>query len=213
MLVAPASGFRSRLERIFDALAPDAPRSDALLEQLEVWLDLTVRWNRRIDLTAARDADALADLLVADAVAIWNAGGMTRGERWLDVGSGVGAPGLALALLSPEISMTLIEPRQKRAAFLRTVLGALERSDVVVERRRSDALPAKYAEVAVSRATLPPEQWLAEGLRLATAGTWVLLAGGPAPVREDCVVVRDLTYRWPLGGAVRRAVRFAPVPR
>jgi len=202
------SGWLPRLERVVSALLPDGPEPGAaVLEQLAVWFDLTVRWNERLDLTAARDPDALVDLLVADALVIWGAERPAAGERWLDVGSGVGAPGLPIALLAPDAAMTLIEPRGKRAAFLRSVIGTLGRSDIAIERRRSDTLPDGCSQMTVSRAALPPEQWLSEGLRLATRGTWLLLAGSPPPDTTGLWVDRDLTYAWPLGGAKRRALR------
>ena len=96
-------------------------------QQLAVYCDLVVAWNQRVDLTAARSADELVDLLLADALAIASALPTVAGERWLDVGSGVGAPGIPLALLLP-LNMTLIEPREKRVAFLRTAVGSLSRA-------------------------------------------------------------------------------------
>jgi len=43
----------------------------------------------------------------------------------LDVGSGAGFPGVPLKILAPEISLTLLEPRQKRAAFLQVLIAEL----------------------------------------------------------------------------------------
>jgi 16S rRNA (guanine527-N7)-methyltransferase len=209
MLVPEGPGWQPRLERVLEALLPNGPKPEPeVLERLGVWLDLAVRWNERIDLTAARDPDTLVELLVADAAAIWGAEPPQPGERWVDVGSGIGAPGLTLALLAPDSIMTLIEPRTKRAAFLRSVIGELGRSDIQVERRRSETLPAGSAEMAVSRAALPPQAWLAEGMRLATRGTWVLLASGAPPALDGCIADRDLGYAWPHGGGERRALRF-----
>src|SRR5690606_15156917 len=104
-----------------------------LAMQLARWAELVAVWNQRIDLTAALSTAELVDLLVADAALIAQASAPSEGgepERWLDVGSGAGAPGLALALLRPESSMTLVEPRAKRVAFLRTALATLGRTDV-----------------------------------------------------------------------------------
>jgi 16S rRNA (guanine527-N7)-methyltransferase len=173
------------------------------------YLDELVVWNRRMDLTAARSPEELVDLAVADAAVI---AGASRGEGgWVDVGSGAGAPGLALALWHPAIRMTLVEPRERRVAFLRTVIGKLGLARVTVERMRSDRLPSGAFDTAVSRATLPPVDWLPEGARLSSGAVWVLLARDDPPrvagLRSDL----DLTYAWPLTGATRRAIRYVPV--
>jgi 16S rRNA (guanine527-N7)-methyltransferase len=179
--------------------------------------ELVAKWNERIDLTAARDADELIDLLFADAAAILGnratspeeaSSGSPARERWLDVGSGVGAPGVALALLEPELEMTLVEPRAKRVAFLRTLLVGVDRLDVTVERSRSETLADGSCDVAVSRATLPPAEWLHEGARIARRDIWVLLAREAPPALDGLEIVKSVEYRWPLTDKARRAVCY-----
>jgi 16S rRNA (guanine527-N7)-methyltransferase len=102
--------------------------------------------------------------------------------------------------------MTLVEPRTKRVAFLRTAAGALERPDITVSRSRSDEFLAASCDVAVSRATLPPPEWLKEGARLARRGVWLLLARAAVPDLDGREVLADIAYTWPLTGAQRRAV-------
>jgi 16S rRNA (guanine527-N7)-methyltransferase len=179
--------------------------------QLLAYCDLVVAWNQRVDLTAARDADELVDLLLADALAITATRRGVAGERWFDVGSGAGAPGLPLALMAP-VKMTLIEPRNKRVAFLRTAAGSLRRPDIVVSRASSDAFPSASCDVAVSRATLPPPEWLAEGTRLATRSVWLLLAKASLPEVDERRILADISYRWPLTGVERRAVCLSAEP-
>jgi len=201
---APPEGFESRVEQALSSF--DLPHvSVRAKEQLCAYCELAVTWNQRVDLTAARSADELVDLLLADALAISAALPGATGERWFDVGSGIGAPGIPLALLSP-LKMTLIEPRTKRVAFLRTAAGALGRPDITVARSRSDEFAPASCEVAVSRATLPPPEWLAEGARLATRSVWLLLAKAAVPDLDGRDVLADVAYTWPLTGAQRRAV-------
>ncbi len=201
---APPEGFEARVERALSSFAlPNVAPS--VVHQLIAYCDLAVTWNQRLDLTAARSPDELVDLLLADALAIANACTTSQDERWLDVGSGVGAPGIPLALLLP-VKMTLIEPREKRVAFLRTAVGSLSRPDIAVRRTRSEVLPQASCEVAVSRATLPPQEWLTEGARLATNGVWLLLAKAGLPELGGRRVLTDIRYQWPLTGAERRAV-------
>ncbi|MEI9949667.1 MAG: RsmG family class I SAM-dependent methyltransferase [Pseudomonadota bacterium] len=200
---APPEGFESRVEQALSSF--DLPVSARVKEQLCAYCELAVSWNQRVDLTAARSADELVDLLLADAFAISRTRPGAAGERWFDVGSGIGAPGIPLALLSP-IKMTLIEPRTKRVAFLRTAAGSLGRPDITVSRSRSDEFLAASCDVAVSRATLPPPEWLSEGARLATHGVWLLLAKAGIPDLDGRAILADIAYPWPLTGAQRRAV-------
>jgi 16S rRNA (guanine527-N7)-methyltransferase len=201
---APPEGFDSRIERALASfgLTNSAPR---IGQQLVTFCDLVVVWNQRVDLTAARDADELVDLLLADALAITAARRAPPGQHWLDVGSGVGAPGIPLALLAP-IQMTLVEPRTKRVAFLRTAAGSLGRPDIAVNRARSQELPDASCAVAVARATLPPPAWLKEGARLASESVWLLLAKAGLPDLRERKILADVSYQWPLTGFERRAV-------
>lgn len=201
---APPEGFGSRVTQALSSFELPSV-TPAVIAQLCAYCDLAVAWNQRVDLTAARSADELVDLLLADALAISTVAPAPAGERWLDVGSGIGAPGIPLALLSP-MNMSLIEPRTKRVAFLRTAVGSLKRPDIAVRRCRSDELAAASCEVAVSRATLPPPEWLIEGSRLATQSVWLLLAKAGLPELEGRRILADFSYTWPLTGAERRAV-------
>lgn len=203
-LQAPPEGFTSRIERALGSFELPNVTSETF-SALRAYCDLAVSWGQRMDLTAARSADELVDLLLADAFAITATRAPSRDERWLDVGSGVGAPGIPLALLSP-IKMTLIEPRTKRVAFLRTAAGSLGRPDILVRRQRSDELTSGSCAVAVSRATLPPPEWLVEGARLATSHVWLLLAKAELPEPGELQIISDVSYRWPLTGVERRAV-------
>jgi hypothetical protein len=98
---------------------------------------------------------------------------------------------------------------QKRVAFLRTAVGALGVSAEVV-RGRAEERPAGSTEIAISRATLPPPEWLVEGARLATLEVWVLLAREPAPSCAGWSPHADISFVWPLTGRARRLVGFRP---
>lgn len=197
------------VDRILQEVPASCGRSlsvpDAARQRLVSWLDLVVAWSERVDLTAARDSETLADLLLADAALL--ASTQLTGSV-IDVGSGVGAPAIPLAILSPSSSFTLVEPRERRAAFLRTSFGTLERPDLRLLRTRSMEVEANAAEVAISRATLPPPDWLREGARLAQRAVWVLLGQDEPPTLPSWHSDLDLGYDWPLTGGRRRAVRY-----
>ncbi len=191
------------------AVALGARPGDAGRAAILTWLDRLVEWNARTDLTAARSDEELVDLMLADALVI--APRLDDGARVVDIGAGAGAPGLALALLRPDLRVTLVEPLGKRAAFLRTVVGAVRRPDVAIEPARGESLAGRRAwDVAMSRATRGPRAWRGRAVTLASPGgsVWVLLAREEAPTHASARIEEDMAYRWPLTGASRRAVRY-----
>src|SRR5690606_18108102 len=70
--------------------------------------------------------------------------------RILDIGSGAGLPGLPLKILCPECPITLIEPRQKRANFMRIAVNRLGLRDVTVIDARLEAVPVDPHDYVIS---------------------------------------------------------------
>jgi 16S rRNA (guanine527-N7)-methyltransferase len=207
------SDTRPALDRWFAGLdaSPHPPDTASAEPRAAIakWLELLCSWNERIDLTAARNGDELVDLMLADALVMSRS--FAPGTRVLDVGTGAGAPGLALALMRPDLVVTLCEPLAKRASFLRTVIGSLGRTDVtLVAKRGEDLAGERDWDEAMARATLPPEEWLALGAKLVKpgGGVWVLLATGDPPSRPGTAVTLDERYTWPATNVSRRAVRY-----
>lgn len=62
-----------------------------------------------------------------------------------DVGSGAGLPGLVLAIMRPDVTFTLIEPMERRVAWLERQVGELELSNVDVVRARAEESKLKGA--------------------------------------------------------------------
>jgi 16S rRNA (guanine527-N7)-methyltransferase len=189
------------------ALGPQAGPPLAALAQ---WIGGVARLGERVNLTGARSAKELVDLLLADAVVV--AARVGEARTLVDVGSGAGAPGLPIALLCPALRVTLVEARQKRAALLRLAVSetGAHNARVVQARAASSELP--HHDVAVSRATLPPPRWLALGTELAPDGEiWVFLgsAGEPPRAPAGWRVTETVRYRWPLTGVEHVAVRYA----
>lgn len=204
LLKAPESGWP--VARVAEALG--VPLSKEGEAALLAWLDLLATWNTGMDLTAARSADELVDLMVADALVLSIR--IPEGASVIDVGTGAGAPGLALALARPDLRVTLAEPLAKRVSFLRIVLATLKREDVTLERVRGEEVARRGQRwnVAMARATLHPPEWLKLGARLGDR-VWVLLAKEEAPARTGATIEEDASYTWPLTGATRRVVRYA----
>ena len=191
----------TKIESVLSAFGSTPPAS---IRAVTAWVEQVGIWNQRVDLTAARSVDELADLMVADAACL--AAHIAEGRRVVDVGSGAGAPGLPLALIRPDLEVTLVEPLQKRAALLRMIKGRHPELRLHIVQGRGEAQRERY-DVAISRATLPPPKWLALGARLADE-VWLLLARQEPPSLQGWRAVVDESYSWPLTAAERRIVCY-----
>lgn len=164
---------------------------------LALYLAELAAWNRRMNLVGrAGWREVLADLvadswLLADFLAglAWPAGeeGGEGRPRSVDVGAGAGLPGIPLRLFWEAGEYVLLEPRQKRAAFLNRALSLLRppRTRAVCA-RLEEAGNLFPADLFLSRAFRPwPEVLLLARPLLAPGGRCVVLAGGPPPAGDD----------------------------
>lgn len=94
-----------------------------------------------------------------------------------DLGSGAGLPGLVLAAVLPDLHLTLVEARRRRAAFLELAIERLELANATVSASRIEEL-REPVDLCFARALAPPaEAWrLAEAL-LRPQGRLVYFAG------------------------------------
>lgn len=116
--------------------------------------------NPRLGLVAAGDEGDLIPRHTADSMLFALARTPAADERWVDVGSGAGFPGIVLACCFPECSFTLLEPQGRRAGFLELVTSDLGLANVVVDGRRLESLGDGGFDVAVARAFSDPNKAL-----------------------------------------------------
>jgi 16S rRNA (guanine527-N7)-methyltransferase len=210
-----ADGFKldrdkAAIERIAHAFR--RPLLPAAVDTLGRYVELVATWNRKLDLTAARETNALVEVMLADAFMLASDAIVPAASRCVDVGSGAGAPAIPLALLRGDLSLTLVEPLRKRVAFLRTVVGTLQLVSrlAVIEQKLEPEQPELAGtpyDVALSRATFAPESWLAVGRKLAPR-TLVLLARETPPEAAGLELERVVSYTLPSTGAERKIALY-----
>jgi 16S rRNA (guanine527-N7)-methyltransferase len=116
---------------IANLLAPYLPDASAtLLSQLSAYLDLLLKWNARTNLTAVRDPDEIVRRHYGESLFAGRHLG-SETPTLLDFGSGAGFPGIPIALLRPDIQVTLAESQNKKATFLREAVRTLNLSTEV----------------------------------------------------------------------------------
>jgi 16S rRNA (guanine527-N7)-methyltransferase len=103
----------------------------------------------------------------------------------VDLGSGAGLPGIVLALLLPEVRVTLLEPLSRRVQFLRECVAELELGNAEVLRARAeDAAGQLAADVVTARAVAPMDRLAGLALGLARPGGLVLAIKGASAAQE-----------------------------
>jgi len=127
------------------------------------------------------------------------------GSRVVDVGSGAGLPGIPLALVRPDLTVTLLEPLARRVAFLTECVRRLGLERVTVVRGRAEEGPIRRqlggADVVTARAVAPLDKlagWCLPllrpgGLLLAMKGSTAaaeLAATGPLPGAADALLTQ-----------------------
>ena len=164
------------------------------------YLETLGRWSRRLNLTALDTPSARVDRLVRDAARI--APELTPG-RLADVGSGNGAPGIILAILRPDVQVTLLEPRLRRVVFLEEVCSTLALQNVSVVRCRHDGWAGEPFETLTLKALELPLEELAPLVRHGGA-VWRL--GGRPKTAPPFELERTLV----VGGSTLRLFRRVP---
>lgn len=182
--------------------AVDAPAAAPALAQ---FVELFERWNQRINLSAARSLDDIAQHVVDSLALVPHLG---EAASLVDVGSGGGFPLIVLGACRPTMAMRGIEPIHKKTAFLSTAVRELRLVNVEVVTRRVNPDVDRDFDVATSRATFALDEWLALGARLVKPGGRVL----GMEAREQVALGPDDERHPYAAGDRRRAVIVRRVP-
>jgi 16S rRNA (guanine527-N7)-methyltransferase len=147
-------------ELLVPFLAPPpagAGLSLAQLQDISTYIDILLRWNASINLTAVRDPEGIvtrhfgeslfaARHLLSVECSVSSAPPVVKDVvRVADVGSGAGFPGIPIRLWAPQVALTLIESNQKKVAFLREVCRVITLTDIDIFPGRAENLIVRAA--------------------------------------------------------------------
>lgn len=177
-------------------LALDAETREAFRH----YLDEIQHWSSQLNLTALSTADAIVrkgflDSLLCVSLIPPDA------RTMLDIGSGAGFPAIPIALVCPDLRMTLVEANRRRVSFLRHVIRRLGLTRLQVEHSRiepksSGLLPAADYDLILARAVAPPLVVGALVFPLLRAGGVFLAQVGPETGRPEVLVgLRGLGFQ------------------
>jgi len=197
----PAEQFARLLEKASASIEPRP--SPASIAGLATYLAELDRWRRGVNLTGDLSLEDLVEhaleSLAGDVL-------IPHGARVIDVGSGGGFPAVPLAIVRPDVQMTMLEPRSRRAAFLRHICRSLGLQGAQVLETRVEDLERPAWSVATTRALGDLGRLIGEARFLERRGillAWTTEAESVAAQLASHFVLERVE---PLSGAGRRVI-------
>ncbi|MGN0475169.1 MAG: 16S rRNA (guanine(527)-N(7))-methyltransferase RsmG [Acutalibacteraceae bacterium] len=95
--------------------------SENQLKMLDIYADMLVDWNTRMNLTGITDSEGIMTRHFEDSLTMLSAVEIPEGARVIDIGTGAGFPGMVLKIARPDIDLTLLDSLNKRIVFLEAV--------------------------------------------------------------------------------------------
>ncbi|MEE3634000.1 16S rRNA (guanine(527)-N(7))-methyltransferase RsmG [Pseudomonas defluvii] len=158
-------------------------------EQLLAYLALLIKWNKAYNLTAVRNPDEMVSRHLLDSLSVMP---FIHSERWLDVGSGGGMPGIPLAILHPEKQVTVLDSNGKKTRFLTQVKLELKLDNLQVIHNRVEAFqPERPFTGIISRAFSSMENFTNWTRHLGDTQTQWLAMKGLHPADELVALPAD----------------------
>lgn len=171
------------LERLNGLLAQaDIVITETQKTQLIKLVELLHKWNKAYNLTSVREPDAMLVKHILDSLVV---SPHLRGERFIDVGTGPGLPGLPLAIINPDKQFVLLDSLGKRISFIRQVIQELGLTNVTPVLSRVEAYqPEQGFDGVLSRAFASLEDMLTWCHHLPSAQGSFLALKGQYPAQE-----------------------------
>lgn len=95
------------------------------IEKLELYGNLLLEWNEKINLTAITEPEEILYKHFYDCLLFFEAVNVPENASIIDVGTGAGFPGMVLKIARPDIRLTLLDSLGKRVTFLRELANTL----------------------------------------------------------------------------------------
>jgi 16S rRNA (guanine527-N7)-methyltransferase len=160
-----------------------APTDDQCRKLLG-YMSQMMRWNRTYNLTAIRDPQQMLIQHLFDSLAVVAPLSTLLGRdekapaRIMDVGSGGGLPGVVIAVMRPAWAVCCVDAVEKKVAFVRQMVGALQLPNLSAQHARVETLPPAGCDAVISRAFASLDDFAAlGGPHVAQGGTLVAMKG------------------------------------
>ncbi|HEX6962520.1 MAG TPA: 16S rRNA (guanine(527)-N(7))-methyltransferase RsmG [Lacipirellula sp.] len=127
--------------------------SSEQIELVDRYREALWRWNEQLNLTRHTTLDKFVGRDVVDSVELAKL--IPHGRRVLDIGAGGGVPGVIMAIIRPDLRMTLAESTQKKARVLQSMVDELALTVEVFAVRAEELLELRTYDTLVARAVAP----------------------------------------------------------
>jgi 16S rRNA (guanine527-N7)-methyltransferase len=119
------------------------------IDKLLIYKDLLLKWNKSINLTSIKNKEIVTHHFL-DCLAVIP---FIKSSSLLDVGTGAGLPGIVIAIIKPDIKISLIDKVGKKIAFIKRVVAELDIKNVQTHHSRVELMTSeeKYDGI-ISRA-------------------------------------------------------------
>lgn len=175
-------------------LEPFIQLDESRLRAISTYIDLLLKWNARINLTAIREPAEIVQRHFGESLFVAKyLLGQQLPQTAIDLGSGAGFPGVPFAMLAPDVQVTLIESQQKKGTFLKELIHVLELKNVKVFGDRAENY-AGTADLVMLRAVekfgqaLPMAEWLTK------AGGRIALMIGSGQTESAKILSPDVNW-------------------
>ena len=189
-------------DRIRELLAPflgGEALSDQQLRFVSEHLELLLKWNLTINLTAISDPGQILTRHFGES--LFAARTLARNSplsgSLIDFGSGAGFPGIPIKIWAPGLEVTLIEARQKKATFLREVARTLGIAGLEIANQRAEVLGLR-ADVVTMRAVEKFDRSLPVASSLVKRGGRLALLIGAQQVPTASSLLPELSWGEPI---------------
>ncbi len=126
------------MEKLRALCAPFLALDDTALENLNIYGNLLIEWNEKMNLTAIVEPDEVLIKHFYDCLLFFKNVEVPKGAKIIDVGTGAGFPGMVLKIARPDINLCLLDSLNKRLVFLEEVLRATGLSADVIHARAEE---------------------------------------------------------------------------
>ena len=163
------------------------------IRSIQIYLDLLLKWNSRINLTAIREPKEILIRHFGESFFAARHLPVSSGETAIDIGSGAGFPGLPLKIWHGGLKLSLIESNQRKATFLREAVRAMRLENVDVLTTRAEELRVQ-AELVTLRAVESFDRMLPVTRNLTKPGGCIALLIGSVQAATAKSVLADVDW-------------------
>lgn len=130
--------------------------NNIMLNKFQIYLDMIIEWNKKINLTAITDPKEISIKHFLDSCVVIDAVNLKNDDKIIDIGTGAGFPGIPLKILKNSIDLTLLDSLNKRLLFLEKVKKNIN-IDATILHARAEELSKKSEfretfDISISRA-------------------------------------------------------------